>query len=222
MGRFCSLLQSAIWLDVLVLNAPFMTQAPFRPLHREDVLVDLLKRREERGFRLLYKQYAANLYGVALRIVRCPAIAQDVVQEAFVKVWRNIEAYDPAKGRLFTWLLNLVRHTALDHWRSMGRLAGRKLQDAGHIAQQLYGGINSQLPGYMLQVDCIGLDQLLRRLCPEQQLIVEYLYFKGYTHTEAAQTLLIPEGTVKTRVRLALIHLRKLVRAPAKGIRAKP
>jgi len=199
-----------------------MVNASFRTLPQEDELVGLLKRRQERGFRLLYEQYAANLFGVALRIVRCSAIAGDVVQEAFVKVWRNIEAYDPAKGRLFTWLLNLVRNTALDHWRSQGRLASQEIRDARDAAGQPEDDPTGQWPGYLLPVDYIGVDQLLGRLSSEHQLVVEYLYLKGYTHTEAARTLQLPVGTVKTRVRMALIHLRALAGAPAPPKRHTP
>jgi len=180
---------------------------------REAELIVLLQDRQERGFRLLYEQYAANLCGVALRIVRSSAIAEDVVQEAFVKVWRNIEAYDPAKGRLFTWLLNIVRNTALDHWRSQSRLSyweGVDYPDSYQPGQDS----DVQLPAYQLPVDHIGVDGLLKILSPEHQSVVEYFYLRGYTQAEAARTLQLPLGTVKTRMRLALLHLRELAGEP--------
>jgi RNA polymerase sigma-70 factor (ECF subfamily) len=186
-----------------------MIQVPVGRHHREAQLIGLLQGRQERGFRLLYEHYGANLYEVALRIVRCPAIAGDVVQESFVKVWRNIEAYNPAKGRLFTWLLNIVRNTALDHWRSQGRLSHWEWANQAGLSKTS-NPYDAQLPAYLLSMDHIGVDRLLKCLSPEQQLVVDYLYLRGYTHAEAAQTLGLPLGTVKTRVRLALIHLRRL------------
>ena len=199
-----------------------MIHAHPRALRREDELVGLLKRRQERGFRLLYEQYAPNLYGVALRIVRCPALADDVVQETFVKVWRNIEAYDPARGRLFTWLLNIVRSTALDHCRSRIRLGFVELEAFPDPALQPGSDFSKALPEYWLAVDGLGLDGLLTRLSPEHQLVLEYLYLRDHTHVEAAQALQLPLGTVKTRVRRALLHLRELTREPTPPKRRTP
>ncbi len=191
-----------------------MLNAPIRTLRQEDELIGLLRCRQERGFNLLYKLYAENLYGVALRIVRSPAVAEDVVQETFVKVWRNINAYDPAKGRLFTWLLNIVRNTALDHWRSRGRLAYQSIEVDPGSFHQLACGCGGRLPVYLLSVDHLGLDTLLKSLSPEHQLVVEYFYLRGYTQLEAALALQLPLGTVKTRLRSALIHLRELAGEP--------
>ncbi len=188
-----------------------MLNAPIRTLRQEDELIGLLRCRQERGFNLLYKLYAPNLYGVALRIVRSPAVAEDVVQETFVKVWRNINAYDPAKGRLFTWLLNIVRNTALDQWRAQQRnIVCHASEEYLNPSHQSGYGFRGQLPVCLLAVDHFGLDTLLKSLSPEHQLVVEYFYLRGYSHAEAAQTLGVPLGTVKTRVRSALIHLREL------------
>jgi len=173
----------------------------------EDELVALLQSKAPEGFTILYDQYAPNLYGVALRITASHAQAQDVVQEALVKAWLHLDQYDPAKGRLFTWLLNVVRNTAIDYLRSPHhrRSVGT---DALEQADQ-----QSRPPGSCsTSVDHIGLPEVLTGLHQDYQLLLEYAYFKGFTQVEIAQALEMPLGTVKTRMRAAIRHLRVLLR----------
>src|SRR3712207_4079549 len=80
----------------------------------EKELVRLLRQREKRGFTLLYDHYSSALYGIIRKIVRSEELAQDVLQDAFVKIWRGIDSYDASKGTLFTWILNVARNTAID------------------------------------------------------------------------------------------------------------
>lgn len=177
----------------------------------ESELVRLLRYQQERGFRILYDHYAVNLYGIALRIVRSEAAAQDILQEAFVKAWRNSHAYDPTKGRLFTWLLNIVRNTALDHWRSCQRQMDRPdLETSPDFPLRSGQYDEDTVHGYHMEVDHLGLDSMLRSLSPEHQLVLDYFYFRGYTHAEAAEALNMPLGTVKTRLRIAIRHLKNL------------
>jgi len=169
----------------------------------ESELVALLKSKAPEGFSILYDQYATNLYGVALRITASHAQAQDVVQEALVKAWLHLDQYDPVKGRLFTWLLNVVRHAAIDYLRS----PHHRLSADVHLPEDDDG--KSPPPGnYSTAVDHIGLAELLAELHQDQQLLLEYAYFKGFTQVEIAQRLEMPLGTVKTRMRAAIMQLR--------------
>ncbi len=173
----------------------------------EKELVLLLRQRDKRGFSALYDNYSPALYGIIRKIVRSEELAQDVMQDAFVKIWKNIDGYDASKGTLFTWILNIARNTAIDRVRSQ---SFKQTQSA----QSLNG--NSPLPEVASAthqaVDHIGLDKVLPLLRPEHQEIIEYVYFKGYTQTEVAESLNMPLGTVKTRVRMAIDHLRKILK----------
>jgi RNA polymerase sigma-70 factor (ECF subfamily) len=130
-------------------------------------------------------------------------LANDVLQEVFVNIWRKIDQYDTGKGRLFTWMLNIARNAAIDTLRSKGYQNSRKNQSIpDNVDTVQAGGIS--LPG----VDTIGLRKVLEKLKDEQRVLIELAYFKGYTHEEIAEMEKIPLGTVKTRIRNALIQLR--------------
>ncbi|MCU0353076.1 MAG: sigma-70 family RNA polymerase sigma factor [Cytophagales bacterium] len=172
----------------------------------EDQLVALLKQHDRKGFEYLYDRYSAALYGVVLRIVRTEEVAEDVVQEAFVKIWKNVAAYDKSKGTLFTWVLNIARNTAIDKVRTQDFKQQASIQDLEQNVSMLDRQAN-ELP----QVDFIGMEKHVAQLRPEHRLVVDYLYFKGYTQTELAEELDIPLGTVKTRIKAAINHLRELM-----------
>ena len=171
----------------------------------EPQLVALLKRRDKGGFALLYNRYAANLYGIICRVVQSPEAAQDVLQDAFVKIWVNIDAYDPAKGALFTWLLNVARHTAIDYLRAHKRRHDQ--DDLDTVDRYVY---------YEPAVDGIGLEPLLASLPFQSQLLIDHFYFMGCTQEQVAQTFGMPLGTVKTRLRAAIRHLRNAAAEPVK------
>ncbi len=187
-----------------------MRQFPFSP--PENTLLPLLKARNCRGFSLLYQLYGPNLYGIALRIVRSPAVAEDVLQETMVKVWRKIDSYDPAKGSLFTWLLNIVRNTALDQLR-----ADQALLSSAHVELEEYVSSGGRQVSSEVFTDHIGLDEVLISLTQEHQRIIDYLYFRGHTQAEAAKALNMPLGTVKTKLRMALSQLRRSLLSEAEA-----
>jgi RNA polymerase sigma-70 factor (ECF subfamily) len=166
-------------------------------------LVESLRQKDRSAYTLLYDNYSAALYGVILKVVRVPEMAQDVLQDTFVKIWRGIATYESAKGTLFTWMLNIARNTAIDKIRS----AEYKQFTLSDTFKSKYVDIkHSESP----VIDQIGLNQIVQCLDIEQQEVIEIIYFQGYSHTEAAEALNLPLGTVKTRVRIALRELRKL------------
>ncbi len=170
----------------------------------ERELIVLLQAKDAKAFSVLYDRYAPTLFSITLKIVPVSPLAEDVLQEAFVKIWRTIHQYDPRKGRLFTWLLNIVRHTAIDLIRQV-HCKKASLTYAGEEAYTQW----DQQASHATPVDHLGLESLLTQLTNEQYRLIEYLYFRGYTQAEAAQELAIPLGTVKTRTRTALSQLRK-------------
>jgi RNA polymerase sigma factor (sigma-70 family) len=169
--------------------------------YTEADLVELLKQHDNRAFSYLYEHYSAALYGIILPIVNQAEVANDVLQEVFLNIWRKIESYDPVKGRLFTWMLNIARNASIDMLRSRNFQNSKK-------NQPLNEAVNWGRSVQMQDVDNIGLRKVLDKLKDEQRMLVELAYFKGYTHEEIAAMEGIPLGTVKTRIRTALIQLR--------------
>ena len=176
----------------------------------EDELVVLLKNQDARGFTILYNNYSAALYGIIFRIVRSEEIAADVMQEAFVKMWKNITAYEKGKGSLFTWMLNIARNSAIDKTRSAAfrqNASIRNLDDNVNIIENQ----RETRQEIETQTDLIGLETVINKLRPEYKTLIDLVYFKGYTQTEVAEEFGIPLGTVKTRIKAAILQLRALV-----------
>jgi RNA polymerase sigma factor (sigma-70 family) len=166
--------------------------------------VSLLKQRDNKAFEYLYDNYSGALYNIVMQILNDVDLSNDVLQEVFVNIWRKIESYDSIKGRLFTWMLNITRNAAIDVLRSKSYQNSQKNQSISDQSEFDMGGKTSQL-----NVDNIGVRKVLEKLKPEQRVLIELAYFKGYTHEEISEIESIPLGTVKTRIRSALIQLRE-------------
>ena len=173
--------------------------------YSEQELTAALKAKDDQAFSYLYDHYSGSLYSIILQIVKSPEIANDILQEVFVSIWRKIESYDPIKGRLFTWMLNISRNASIDMLRSKNYQNSQKNQE---ITDNVYG-LNQVT---QTNIDSIGLSKFLGKLRPEQRVLIELAYFKGYTHDEIAQIEDIPLGTVKTRIRSALLQLREFIK----------
>jgi RNA polymerase sigma factor (sigma-70 family) len=172
--------------------------------YTEPELIKTLKDRNEQSFNYLYNQYSGALYSIILQIVPDQGLANDVLQEAFINIWRKIDTYDQAKGRLFTWMLNIVRNLAIDTIRSKAYQNSRKNQELPDVFS-----LNQDNHLTHLNIDEIGLRKVLDKLKPEHRVLIDLAYFKGYTHEEISEIEEIPLGTVKTRIRSALIQLRE-------------
>ncbi|HEY2348459.1 MAG TPA: sigma-70 family RNA polymerase sigma factor [Puia sp.] len=173
--------------------------------YSEQELTAALKAKDEQAFSYLYDHYSGSLYSIILQIVKSQEVASDILQEVFISIWRKIESYDPIKGRLFTWMLNISRNASIDMLRSKNYQNTQKNQE---INDNVYG-MNQAT---QTSIDSIGLSQYLGKLRPEQRVLIELAYFKGYTHDEIAQIEDIPLGTVKTRIRSALLQLREYLK----------
>ena len=160
-----------------------------------------LKTANPKGMESLYDHYSAALYGIALKIVPDPQIAQDVLQEAFVKIWKSAGSYDASKGTLFTWCLNILRNTAIDKTRSLGYRKSGKIQPLEHFVD-----IGKQ----SIQPDQIGMKDFVFNLEDKYREVIDLIYFQGYTQREVEETLNIPLGTVKSRLRIGLSKLRTI------------
>ncbi len=173
--------------------------------YTENELVLLLKQRDQDAFGYLYDNYSSTLYSIILNIVPDRDLANDVLQDVFVKIWKQIESYDNTRGRLFTWMLNISRNASIDAVRSKGY---QKSQQNRELTENMYhaGGSTE------LNTDQIGLRKIVNKLKEEHKVLIVLSYFEGYTQDEISKTLNIPLGTVKTRMRNALIQLRQIIK----------
>lgn len=164
----------------------------------------MLQQQDEKAFSYLYDNYSGALFGIVHSIVTDRETASDVLQQVFVNIWRRIGTYDPAKGRLFTWMLNIARNAAIDEVRSRSHRDGLKnqsLEEDVHYATAVYAP----------KLEDVGLKKLLGKLKEEWRVLVDLSYFQGLTHEEISRALNLPLGTVKTRIRSALIQLRTML-----------
>jgi len=175
------------------------------PLYNEEELVLLLKQQSREAFNYLYRQYGAVLFGVINKVVYDEHIAEDVLQDVFVKIWTNINQYDAGKGRLYTWMINIARNASIDKLRSKGEIMKGKIQTGETVVNNLERGMKTEQA-----TDTIGLRKMVAALKPEYETIINLAYFKGYTLDEISKALGLPLGTVKTRMRSGIKQLREV------------
>jgi RNA polymerase sigma factor (sigma-70 family) len=167
----------------------------------QTLIAELLKQQDTSAIAYLYDAYGSALYGVVLRIVHTKEIAEQVLQDTFLKVWHKGASFDASKGRLYTWLLNIARNTAIDATRN-SHFHNRKNTDT-------IDNLTHTLDGECLNPDTVGLREIVKKLDEKYILLIDLIYFNQYTQQEAADATGLPLGTVKTRVRHALLELRK-------------
>ena len=175
--------------------------------YTETELVALLKNKDQQAYNYLYGNYAAALYGVIMKVLNNnEEAAKDLLQEVFIKIWKNIASYDSAKGRLYTWMLNIARNSAIDVLRSAKYNNDKKISDIDNNVH-----IDSNVLSTSIKTDHFGLKKIVDGLKDEYRQIINLAYFNGYTQEEVAEELNIPIGTVKTRSRSALLQLKNLM-----------
>jgi len=159
--------------------------------------------KEERAYTHMYNMYSKSLFAVISNMIKDRDEAEDVLQETFVKIWKNIASYNESKGRFYTWILNVARNTAIDKMRSKGFNNSRKNLSSDNFVHLLEDGsrMNSR-------IDAIGLREFVKKLKPKCIEIINLLFFQGYTQQEASDELGIPLGTVKTQNRNCINDLR--------------
>ncbi|WP_425389876.1 RNA polymerase sigma factor [Ekhidna sp.] len=172
----------------------------------QDQLVAQLRAKQSDAFSYLYDNYSAAIYGSITRIIKDEDVATEVLQDAFMKFWDKIDQYDSSKGRFFTWMVNISRNLAIDKLRSKEM---KKVGKTDNIETYVTGIERDKLNH--MQVDSIGLKETLTSLRDEERFILEMVYFKGYTQSEISDEFDIPLGTVKTRLRMGLKNMRKVL-----------
>jgi RNA polymerase sigma factor (sigma-70 family) len=165
-------------------------------------LFEAVARGDQEAFGRLYDSYSGALYGVILKVVKEEARAEEVLQDTFVKIWKNIRSYDASKGRPFTWMLNIARNAAIDVVRTMEYRTNASVQT---LDKHVYrAGSDEMRQG----LEHIGVDRVLERMPTELRELIDMAYYQGYTQQEIAERTGLPLGTVKSRTRAALLSLR--------------
>jgi RNA polymerase sigma-70 factor (ECF subfamily) len=172
------------------------------------VLADLLARSargDSEAFAQFYDATAARSYGLALRVVRDPSQAEEVVQEVYLDAWRQSGRYDAGRGSVMSWLLTIVHRRAVDRVRS-AEAANRR--DATYHQQNNPVAHDATAEAAEASLEAHRVRTAMQELTPIQREALELAYFGGYTHTEVATMLDLPVGTAKTRIRDGLIRMR--------------
>jgi len=163
-------------------------------------------KKDDKAFTTLYDMYSKNLYGVIYNLIKNQEESEDVLQEVFVKIWKNIDSYNESKGRFFTWILNIARNSAIDKLRSKGHNNSQKNLSSDNFVHLLDD--SNKLTN---KIDTIGIKEFVKKLKPKCIQIIDLLFFKGYTQQEASDELEIPLGTVKTQNRNCINDLRNFL-----------
>lgn len=171
----------------------------------EDV-VALVKQGSEKGFNLLYDKFYQAIFIAIKTIVVQTSVTEDLLQETFIKIWKNIHQYNPQKGSFYTWLIKIARHTAIDYVRSKEYNNQRK-----NLPEEVLFTNNcpAQLAEQKYADD--GLRFAVKKLDPKYSEVIDLIYFYGYTYDQAAKYLNMPPGTIKTRARKAMLLLKKYI-----------
>ncbi len=183
---------------------PIIDLASSGPSATDESLVKAIALGDAEAFRMLYQRLTPSVMGIALRIIRNVAHAEEVTQEVMLQVWRTAPTYDPVRAKPRTWILTMAHSRAADRIRSAEAAA---LRDQRHH--------QGAVPDYDVVVEQVeaSLDRervrhAMASLTELQREVLELAYYRGYTHHQVAQVLDIPLGTAKTRIRDGLIRLR--------------
>ncbi|MDE3182412.1 MAG: sigma-70 family RNA polymerase sigma factor [Bacteroidota bacterium] len=176
--------------------------------YSEEELVQLLQSGDQSAFEYLYDHYSGALNTVILKLISDQQLAEDILQEAFVKIWNNFSTYESSKGRLFTWMLNITRNLTIDTIRSKSFKKQAKIQKTENAVTYTSSNINEND-----KFDALGIRKQTMLLKEDQKRVIDLAYFEGLTQEEISKKLDIPLGTVKTRMRTAISVLKKILQA---------
>ena len=178
----------------------------------DEAIVALAARSDDVAFAELYDRYGRVAYGLALRVLRDEALAEDAVQEAFLAIWRGASRFIPERAKASTWILTLVHRRAVDLVRREERRRAEPLEDT-----DLAGAESSAEDVAWLRFERERVQEALRQLPDQQREAIELAYYGGFTQSELAERLGQPLGTIKSRMFAGLTRLSELLDAPVKG-----
>ncbi len=172
---------------------------------RDKEIISLIIAQDEQGIEFLYHRYGRYVYGFICQIIKLEDFAEIVLQDTFLKVWNNINSFDAEKGVLLTWMVRIARNTAIDMIRSKNYSQMIRLVSLDNLHSCKKSTTIS------ISVDTIDVRSKVAKLDAKSSVILNLIYFEGYTSSEVAKELNIPLGTVKSRIRKGYKDLRKLI-----------
>jgi len=187
-------------------------RATLRNLADEEVMARF-QEGDARAFEVIFDRHAAAAFSLAYRICGRRAIAEDVVQESFVSLWRSGARYDPTRGSVRSWILGTVHNRAIDSFRKERLTSNRNVGDEG-LAERMPAAQRTEAE-IERRDDARQVRAALATLPEDQRRVIELAYFGGFSHTQIAGLLGLPEGTVKGRMRLGLTKMRLALADPA-------
>ena len=179
---------------------------------RDEELVALIARRDRAAFESLYDRYASRALGLAIHIFRERTIAEDILQEAFWRVWQRAATFDTERGAFLPWLMSIVHHLAIDRLRrSRGMPATIEIDSDAEATLEIHD-TSQDVPAQAWERLQAGMMRdALARLPEAQRMVIEMAYFEGLTRQEIAAKLNEPLGTVHTRARLGLAKMKEML-----------
>lgn len=171
-----------------------------------ETLVRQFQNKNQVAFKKLYDMYSQSIHGVVYNIVKDSDIADELMQDVFIKAWDKSDTYSSKKGRFFTWILNIARNAAIDKTRSKAFKQSKQNLNADFFVDIITSNDNLDA-----STDAIGIKKFVTNLGQKCKAIIELLYFKGFTQKEASEELQMPIGTIKTRNRNCIQQLREMV-----------
>jgi len=160
----------------------------------------------------LYQRYSRVLYSLAYHMVANKQVAEDLTQDSFLAIWRRATSYSPQSGAARSWLVSIVHHRTIDYLRSVHRRSGiMKEVSLDEIELDERVAFPDIWDSVWRSVQSAQVRAAMTKLPSEQRLVIELAFFQGWTHTEIAEGLQLPLGTVKARMRLGLIHLKRIL-----------
>jgi RNA polymerase sigma-70 factor (ECF subfamily) len=185
---------------------PFRLRASDLRSLADEELMELVDAGDTRAFEVIFDRHSGAGYSLALRMCGRRALAEDIVQEAFLSLWRSGSGYDRARGSVRSWVLSAVHNRAVDALRRTGAKAGRDVSDEG-IAERLPAREATDAE-VERRDESRRVRSVLDELPPDQRRVIELAYFGGLSHSQIAEMLELPPGTVKGRMRLGLTKMR--------------
>lgn len=170
-----------------------------------DALLALVATGDQRAFASLYDQMAPRVLGLTRRVLRDHAQSEEVAQEIFLEIWQNAPRFDASKGTAVTWIMTMTHRRAVDRVRSAQSSRDRDTKIGIRDYQPDYDNVADTVE---VRIEHARVEQAMSRLTDLQRQAVTLAYFGGYSHTEVAEMLKIPVGTIKTRLRDGMIRLR--------------
>ena len=175
-------------------------------MSQEELLV-LIYKKDEKAFTHLYDMYSKSLFSVIHVLIKNREEAEDVLQDVFVKIWKNIDSYNESKGRFYTWIINIARNTSIDKLRSRDYNNTQK-----NLSSDNFVNLLDESNKLSHKLDAIGIQEFVKKLKPKCIEIINLLFFKGYTQQEASEELAMPLGTIKTQNRNCINDLRNYLK----------